>query len=304
MSRRELLRRGAAGGAALALGPAVFGCSKAAGPNEPRIVIVGAGLAGLGCALRLHDRGVAATIYEANADRIGGRCWTSRGWAQGQTAEHGGEFIDSRHRRMRALATRFGLELTDLYEVPNPGTPRLWLNGALRRRSDLRRERAVFQRLLERDARRVGSYTAADHTRAAVAFDRLSVADWLDRNLPGGSASLWGQYVWAIMASEFGLDANRLSALNLFYEFVESTPGADERYHVSGGNDQIVDGHRRDRSPPARSRRTRRSRRCTSAPTGATGCGSAGSRRRSSRITSCSRSRSRPCAASTSPAPA
>ena len=42
------------------------------------------------------------------------------------------------------------------------------------------------------------------------------------------------------MASEFGLDANRLTALNLFYEFVEKTPGADERYHVRGGNDQIV----------------------------------------------------------------
>ena len=42
------------------------------------------------------------------------------------------------------------------------------------------------------------------------------------------------------MASEFGLDADRLSALNLFYEFVENTPGADERYHVRGGNDQIL----------------------------------------------------------------
>ena len=41
------------------------------------------------------------------------------------------------------------------------------------------------------------------------------------------------------MASEFGLDADRLSALNLFYEYVEETPGADERYHVRGGNDQI-----------------------------------------------------------------
>ena len=42
------------------------------------------------------------------------------------------------------------------------------------------------------------------------------------------------------MASEFGLDADRLSALNLFYEYVESTPGADERFHVRGGNDQVV----------------------------------------------------------------
>ena len=43
------------------------------------------------------------------------------------------------------------------------------------------------------------------------------------------------------MASEFGLDAPELSALNLFFEYVENTPGADERYHVRGGNDQITD---------------------------------------------------------------
>ncbi len=205
-------------------------------------MIVGAGLAGLSCAYRLHRRGVASTVYEANPDRIGGRCWTSRDWAGGQTAEHGGEFIDSRHARMRALAKGFGLELTDLYAVPNPGGLRLWLNGRLRRRSSMRAERRLFVRRLERDARRVGPYSAPNHTQAAVEFDQLSVKDWLDQNLPGGSASPWGQYVWADMASEFGLDANELSALNLFFEYVENTPGADERYHVKGGNDQVVHG--------------------------------------------------------------
>ena len=44
------------------------------------------------------------------------------------------------------------------------------------------------------------------------------------------------------MASEFGLDADRLSALNLFYLYAGEIEGADERYHVRGGNDQIVDG--------------------------------------------------------------
>ncbi len=242
ISRRELLRRGAVGAGALALGPTVFGCRGTAAADGPRVVIVGAGLAGLSCADRLARGGIASAVYEANPERVGGRCWTSRDWAQGQTAEHGGEFIDSRHRKMRALAARFGLELTDLYAIPNPGSPRLWLNGALRQRADLRAQRALFQRRIERAARRVGNYTAAHHTRAAVAFDQLSVKDWLDEALPGGSSSLWGQYVWAEMASEFGLDAGRLSAVNLFYEFAESTPGADERYHVRGGNDQIVTG--------------------------------------------------------------
>jgi monoamine oxidase len=240
LSRRELLARAAAAGAGLALGPWAFGCSKDDSPDAPRIVIVGAGLAGLGCAYRLERRGVASSVYEANPDRIGGRCWTAREFAGGQTAEHGGEFIDSRHRRLRALTREFGFELDDLYAVPNPGRPRLWLDGALRRRPALRDQRAVFLRRLEAAAKRVGTYAFDDATPAARAFDQVSVAEWLDANVPGGgSRSLWGRYVWAQMASEFGLDANRLSALNLFYQYVESTPGADERYHVRGGNDQI-----------------------------------------------------------------
>ena len=184
--------------------------------------------------------GSGARVYEANPERIGGRCWTARGFAGGQSAEHGGEFIDSRHRRIRALAKRFGFELVDLYAVANPGRSRLWLNGARRRRAELRADRRLFQRRIEAAARRVGRYGYADATAAARAFDELTVADWLDANLPGGGRGLLGQAVWAEMASEFGLDANRLSALNLFYEFVERPAGADERYHVRGGNDRIV----------------------------------------------------------------
>jgi monoamine oxidase len=241
LSRREFVKRGAAGGAALALAP-LAACGGGGSSKHPRVVIVGAGLAGLSCGYRLSQRGVPCTIYEANAVRVGGRCWTSREWAEGQTAEHGGEFIDSRHRRIRRLCREFGLELEDLYAEDNPGRTRIWLNGALRARGEMAAQRDVFYRRLERAARRVGSYHAANPTLAARAFDRLSAADWLERNVPGGgAASLWGQFVWAQLASEFGLDADRLSALNLFAEFIEAAPGADERFHIRGGNDGLVD---------------------------------------------------------------
>ncbi len=101
LSRRELLQRGALGGAGLLLAPSLFGCSESSGRAGPRIVVVGAGLAGLACAYRLQLRGLGCTVYEANPERIGGRCWTAREFAAGQTAEHGGEFIDSRHKRIR-----------------------------------------------------------------------------------------------------------------------------------------------------------------------------------------------------------
>ena len=240
ISRRELLRRGAGGGAALVLAPALFGCSTSEEPTEPRIAIVGAGLAGLSCAHRLHLRGAAATVYEANPKRIGGRCWSSRGWASGQVGEHGGEFIDTRHERIRALARRFGLELTDLFAVPDPGRRRIWLDGALRSRAELAPGFEVFQRRIVAAAKRVGAYGYEHATPAARRFDQLSARDWLQANVPGGTDSLAARAVSSEMVSEFGLDAQRLSALNLFYLYAEHHPDADERFHIAGGNDQLV----------------------------------------------------------------
>ena len=236
----ELLGRGACVAAlGLVPWPVVRAIARA---TAPRTVVVGAGLAGLSCAYSLRRRGFDCAIYEANPERIGGRCWTSRDWAEGRTAEHGGEFIDSRHRLMRGLARDFGLEPVDLYAVSNPGSARFWLDGELRRRREMADARRVLA-VVGTVARRVGSYTAADRNAAGVAFDALSVKDFLDETLgDGGADSVLGRYVTVEMASEFGLDADRLSALNLLYQYVENTPGADDRYHVRGGNDQIVDG--------------------------------------------------------------
>src|SRR4029453_14781686 len=81
---------------------------------QARVVIVGAGLAGLAAAYTLAKAGVRATLYEGSP-RIGGRCWTDREtFADGQVAERGGELIDTSHEEIRALCTEFGLPLDDL----------------------------------------------------------------------------------------------------------------------------------------------------------------------------------------------
>jgi monoamine oxidase len=80
----------------------------------PKIVIVGAGLAGLTCAYRLKQAGITSTIYEA-AERVGGRCWTRRGYFKDeQIVERGGELIDTCHQEIQELAKELGLELDNL----------------------------------------------------------------------------------------------------------------------------------------------------------------------------------------------
>ena len=111
-----------AGVAALGLTALGRFAAPARGAGAPKIVVVGAGLAGLSCAYALRQAGYNADIHEAS-DRIGGRCWTLRGaFADGQIAEHGGELIDQSTRAIRQLAEELGLKLDNLLQAEQNGT--------------------------------------------------------------------------------------------------------------------------------------------------------------------------------------
>lgn len=97
IGRRSLLG-GVAGMAAASALPAIGLAASAT------IAVVGAGLAGLTAAHALRKAGYNPDVFEGNT-RIGGRCYSARGiFGEGQIAEHGGEFIDTDHTEIRALA--------------------------------------------------------------------------------------------------------------------------------------------------------------------------------------------------------
>ena len=134
LTRRELVKRGGIIGAAVMLGgPAALArpARAAVGWNRSRIAIVGGGIAGLTAALRLQDKGIGSTVYEAS-DRIGGRMHSDRSgyFSNGQVAEFCGELIDTGHTTIRQLAKRFRLPLTDLLAAqPNGTDDTYWFLG-------------------------------------------------------------------------------------------------------------------------------------------------------------------------------
>ena len=117
----RLSRRGFIGASAAAA--ASFAAPRfAMAQTQPRIAIIGAGIAGLSAALKLADNGVSSTVYEANA-RVGGRMYSNTNYfAQGQAFEWCGELIDSGHTTIRRLASRFGLVLDDLLSAEPAGS--------------------------------------------------------------------------------------------------------------------------------------------------------------------------------------
>jgi monoamine oxidase len=229
--RRRTFLAGSLTGLAGVAGAGLLGSGTAAASREDaNVVIVGAGLAGLTCAYRLNRLGIASTVYEAR-ERLGGRCWTIRDvFENRQSAEHGGQYVDSRHRHMRSLAKELGIGLVDTFrqDIPSGSKDYLWLDGSLRRPNKVYAGFGAFIDGLQAEYRRVGPYFYDEAGPEAVAFDHLTVDDYLDQAVPGGRKSL------------FGLDGKDLSAINLFEFFVYPYPGADERYRIANGNDTVV----------------------------------------------------------------
>ena len=252
LTRRQILAGSAVGAAALIAPRRSFAI------GAPRVAIVGGGIAGLMCARELWRHGrVAAQIYEWD-DHVGGRVQTLRDYfVDGQLAEQHGEFISSEHAETLKLARHFGLALENTYHAPQGTKDTYWFNGERYTQHDLNQDWQGFGYQLFRDAaRKAPRATYLHYSKAAYAWDHQSVAEWIDENVPGGLSRNFGKLCYADVIDEYGGPPENQSALNLIYilGFDDSRKsdqqhhtwpllaGTDERWHLKGGNDQLISG--------------------------------------------------------------
>lgn len=260
MTRRHLLKATAAAGLAWGASSLLSGCNLAPQPATitatpttattsaaPRIVVVGAGIAGLNAAYKLQQGGFMAEVYEGS-NRTGGRMYTATDLlGPGVTTELGGEFIDSGHEEMLALAEELGLELVDTLGESTADLSEVayHFDGVTYTQADVVEAFSAIVPLLQADYDSTGDVVNYEEDGGATALDNLSIADYLDRLEVDG----WFRELLDVAyVTEYGLEADQQSALNLLYLIsLEANEDfwlfgdSDERYKIQGGNQRVVD---------------------------------------------------------------
>lgn len=248
VSRRQFVAGSVAMAAGVGLAGAVPGAAATPTQRRPRIVVVGAGLAGLTAAYRLKQAGYQATVYEG-ASRIGGRCWSNRNWSGRQVSEHGGELIDTGHTAILDLVDELGLGLENRVEATPPGTePFFFFDGSPYLVEDVRNDLRRILPQAQSDAEAAGfPILYHSYTPRALELDFMSIRHWIETYVPGGLTSRLGRLLDVAYTIEYGAEISEQSSLNLINLFGYSTAEApelfgesDEVFHVAGGNDQIV----------------------------------------------------------------
>jgi monoamine oxidase len=242
-SRRRFLGTSAAAVAGATL--AFPGIARAQG-QAPRVVILGAGTAGLTCAYRLQQNGINATVYEASP-RIGGRMYSLRNFfPDDQTAELGGELIDTGHTAIRSLARELDVELLDLAYLDHSTGHDYFIDGKLHRAdADWIESFRPIAAAIRRDIGQSGEHCDVGWNHATPVgkrLDDMSVAEWLARHRFSGPLV---KVIQAAYVGEFGLELDEQSALNLLCSVGTEEDsfgifgGSNERFRARGGNGMI-----------------------------------------------------------------
>jgi monoamine oxidase len=251
LTRRDFLKvTGAAVGAAALGGPAaaLAATGKPSG-TQGRIAIIGGGISGLNAALTLQDAGIGSSVYEASS-RVGGRMHSdTTSWLNGQTSEHCGELIDSRHKTILGLASRFKLATDDLLAAePNHSTDTDFFFGRYYTQAQANSDFGPVWNAIKDDLNSAPFPTLYNsYTPAGFNLDHLSLYDWIESRVPGGHGSNMGQLLDVAYNIEYGNLTKEQSSLNLIYLLgFQPVPGnfrifgsSDERYHIAGGNELL-----------------------------------------------------------------
>jgi monoamine oxidase len=199
--------------------------------TAPNIAVVGAGIGGLSAAWWLKQNGINASIFEAD-QRASGRMRSVHQFGEGRlTTEYGAEFIDTGHSTLWNLIDTLGLreQVLDVNADKMGEKEAFFFDSRHYSAADIVAELAPVYRKLKRDSKSDRA-ELMDKTPLAQYIEQLPVSGWVK------------QLLHAAYRAENGLETAEQSTLAMLQtiglkkgDYGES----DERYKISGGNDQI-----------------------------------------------------------------
>lgn len=254
--RRRFLKQSLAVGAGLLLSGCVT--TPAGRDSRRRVVVIGAGFAGLAAAHELHAAGHAVTVFEARA-RLGGRVLSFNAangneYVPGRNIEGGGELIGSNHPHWVAYADRFSLDFLPVTEDEGDAVSPIIMDGQPIAFEDAARLWEDMQAALNR-MNSLAAPVPEDEPWLAPGAHRLdhtSIAQWVrSLELP----PLAAKAVLLNQVSDNGQSAERQSLLG---QLAAVKGGGLEKYwtetevhRCEGGNQRLAlrlaDGIGRDR---------------------------------------------------------
>ena len=230
--------------------------------RQKRVIVVGAGLAGLCAAFELAAAGYQVKVLEAR-ERVGGRVWSVADWVQGKVVEKGAELIGSNHPLWNAYQALFGLTFTEVLEYGNSPIRIGHHTLSFEESKTLTDEVELLLKLLSNEAETILDPHEPWLNRNAAELDRQSLADWLERQPHAQQDGLHvtqraKRAVAAMLVADNGIPANAQSLLGVL-AMVKG--GGLDRYwtdtevsRCKGGNQQLAQrfyDHMNDMSPGA-----------------------------------------------------
>jgi monoamine oxidase len=242
ITRREMLAD------TLAIGSGLLLCTtrgSAADTPRPqagkRVLVIGAGLAGLAAAHELHSVGYDVTVTEARS-RVGGRVISFGDFVKGKTVAGGGEFIGANHPTWIAYAQHFGLKFLDVSEDKRNESP-IVLAGRRLTAKESRKVWLELERAMPRliaDAAKVNAETPWKSPNAR-ALDMRTAGSFV----AGVNTSALGKLALeAYLCDECGVPPAWQSYLGLLARIkgggLEKFFTQSEVYRCAGGNQQLA----------------------------------------------------------------
>ena len=219
-SRRDFIKNTAILAAGVAVLPPVFSINKGI---KPKVVIIGAGFAGLSAAYKLKQKGCEVVILESRG-RVGGRVFSHPiDVDENLVIELGAEWVGASHERMIAMCKEFGLELqNNQFESHLTFAGEYFPKGGWDYSDDWR---AKFDKIIKDYA----NFREADKKR-------LDKMDWWRYLVNNGITERDLQIRDLLDSTDFGECIRHVSAYAAIAEYAESSEKNEMDFKIKGGN--------------------------------------------------------------------